>query len=424
MRRRAQVTAVKLLLATLLLSASMPLAAQTHAAAGERTAVPEHYSGATVDRASASAQPQAVRDSVDENFVIASLLVSEPGGALYSRLGHAALRMQCPEHGLDYVFTYTSEDIFEKPLAFLAGKLKMGLVAISPEEYLEDYRAAGRGVSEYALNLPIEAKRNLWRVLDNHLAEGMDLEFDYIRRGCAQSTLMFLKEGLNGVRSEDCPEGLKFEFGQWPEYFEGNSRREITYEHLKEYKWMTFLMHFICNGIIDHVGSSNEQKTIIPADLPLILSNATADGLQVIDSGPREVLPNVWQPKRTWPTPMLVSLLLLALTIACALFGSTFMDYVLLGLQTLLGLVAVFLLCSSLVCTEWSWLIVPFNPLPLIFWKWRCRWALPYAVVLLVWCAFMLFWPHLLTDVAYVVLTMGLVVSYVSIYLKSKSLQK
>ena len=49
---------------------------------------------------------RSVKDSIDENFVIASVLLAEPGGALYSNVGHVALRLQCPEHQLDYIFSY------------------------------------------------------------------------------------------------------------------------------------------------------------------------------------------------------------------------------------------------------------------------------------------------------------------------------
>ena len=60
-------------------------------------------------------------DSLDENFVIASVLVASPGGQVYSVFGHTALRMQCPTHGLDYVFSYESEEHGMLELQFLAG---------------------------------------------------------------------------------------------------------------------------------------------------------------------------------------------------------------------------------------------------------------------------------------------------------------
>ena len=132
----------------------------------------------------------------DENFVITSLLVASPGDVLYSKVGHCALRMQCPQHDLDYVFSYESEEVRHRVLAFLAGKLKMGMFAIPTDKYLSLYKEDGRGITEYTLNIPIEAKRNLWRVLDQHVAEGPNLPYDYITRGCAHSTLMMLKEGI------------------------------------------------------------------------------------------------------------------------------------------------------------------------------------------------------------------------------------
>ncbi len=359
---------------------------------------------------------QAVPDTVDEDFVIASLLISEPGGYLYSRLGHAALHMRCPEHGLDYVFSYESENIRTNPLKFLSGKLRMGLVAVSPEEYLKAFEAAGRGVKEYALNIPVERKRELWRVLDNHMMEGLDIKFDFLKRGCAHGCLSLIKEGLGDTGME---------FGQWPEYFEGATRREITYEHLKDFKWSTFILHFICNGAIDRTNCSNEEKVIIPADLPFVLSHATIDGVPVISEEPVEVLPSVWKQQESRFTPILAALILLVLTIVCIFLKSSVMDYVLLGIQTILGLAALYLLLfSSLICTDWSWLIVLFNPLPLIFWKWRRHWTLPYAVVLLVWAALMFFWPHLLTDPAYIILACTLAISYINITYRNISSAK
>lgn len=380
MRRYAKSIIVKLLLAVLLLPASLPLDAQ--------------------------------EQEVNEDFVIASLLISEPGGALYSRLGHAALHMQCPEHNLDYVFTYEGENLKDHPLRFLAGKLKMGMLAVDPGLYIDEHVRHGRGLKEYRLNLPIEKKRELWRALDSRLLEGIDLKYDYLHHGCAHSVLMSLKEALGST---------EIEYGAWPDHFEGASRREVTYHFVHEDKWTTFLLHFIVNGEIDRRGCSNEDKVIIPSDLLFVLQNAVVCGTPVIDSEPVQVVSSGHNYETGWFSPMAVAVLLLVLTIACSLFGIKMVDYVLLGIQTLLGLAEVFLLCSSLVCTEWSWLIIPFNPLPLIFWKWRRKWALPYAIVLLVWCAFMLFWPHMLTDGAYIVAAICLAVSYVGIRINSKT---
>ena len=127
-------------------------------------------------------------------------------------------------------------------------------------------------------------------------------------------------------------------------------------------------------------------------------------------------------PVRPFVTPLMVSLLLLLLTALCVVLKKSWMDYVLLALQTLLGIITVYLVCfSKLCCTEWSWLIVPFNPLPLLAWHWRRHWALPYAVILVLWIVFILLWPHRMTDWPYVVLTASLVLSYVGIFVNEKN---
>lgn len=356
----------------------------------------------------AGARAQELQDSlVDEDFVVASVIVASPGDVLYSTVGHVGLHMECPTHHLDYVFSYESEDASHKVLSFLAGNLKMGMFAIPFNEYLNLYRVEGRGVRQYKLNLPIGIKRNLWRVLDNHLQDGIYLPYDYIKRGCAHSVLEILVESLDTV---------PIQYGAWPDSFSRLTRRELTGLRENENPWTWFFLNLICNGEIDDE-SSNEDKTIMPDDLIYVLQHATVQGRQLLSDDAEELLPLLHHPKAHWCTPLVVSLVLLVLTLLCFALKMPFMDYVLLALQTILGLVTAYLIFfSSLVCTEWSWLIVPFNPLPLIFWKWRQKWCLPYAVVISVWVLVMLLWPHTLTDKAYIVLALALIVSYIRIF--------
>lgn len=356
------------------------------------------------------AQTAQVPEQVDSNFVIASIIIADPGDVLYSTVGHVGIHMQCPEHNLDYVFSYESEDARSKVLRFLSGKLRMGLAAIPYQEYLDMFRPEGRGVKEYTLYLPIEVKRNLWRVLDNHLMEGMDLPFDYIKRGCANSTLKLLMEGMDT---------LKISFGKWPQKF-NMTRRELTEIQMKDVPWTWCFMNLICNGQID-APCSKIDKVIMPADLIEVLKDATVQGKPLMQKEPATLLPDNHIIKPCLFTPFVLSILVLLLTILCAVYRSGIMDYTLLAVQTILGLITIYLVFfSTLPCTEWSWLIIPFNPLPLIFWKWRQKWCMPYAFVILIWALVMLLWPHHLTDNTYIVLSVALAVSYANIYRLSK----
>ncbi|MBR3937833.1 MAG: DUF4105 domain-containing protein [Bacteroidaceae bacterium] len=360
------------------------------------------------------AQTAQVPEQVDSNFVIASIIIADPGDVLYSTVGHVGIHMQCPEHNLDYVFSYESEDARSKVLRFLSGKLRMGLAAIPYQEYLDMFRPQGRGVKEYTLYLPIEVKRNLWRVLDNHLMEGMDLPYDYMNRGCANSTLKLLMEGMDT---------LKISFGKWPQKF-NLTRRELTEIQMKNVPWTWCFMNLICNGQID-APCNKIDKVIMPADLIEVLKDATVQGKPLMQKEPTTLLPDNHIVKPCLFTPFVLSILVLLLTILCAVYKSGIMDYTLLAVQTILGLITIYLVFfSTLPCTEWSWLIIPFNPLPLIFWKWRQKWSLPYAIIIGIWALVMWLWPHTLTDATYIVLAIALIASYINIFRTAKTNKK
>ena len=362
----------------------------------------------------ASAQTAQVPEQVDSNFVIASIIIADPGDVLYSTVGHVGIHMQCPEHNLDYVFTYESEGAQDKVLKFLAGRLKMGMTAVPYQEYLDMFRPQGRGVKEYTLYLPIEVKRNLWRVLDNRLMEGMDLPYDYMKRGCANSTLKLLMEGMDT---------LKISFGKWPQKF-NLTRRELTEIQMKNVPWTWCFMNLICNGQID-APCSKIDKVIMPADLIEVLKEATVQGKPLMQKEPATLLPGNHIVKPCLFTPFVLSILVLLLTILCAVYKSGIMDYTLLAVQTILGLITIYLVFfSTLPCTEWSWLIIPFNPLPLIFWKWRQKWSLPYAIIIGIWALVMWLWPHTLTDATYIVLAIALIASYINIFRTAKTNKK
>ena len=70
---------------------------------------------------------------------------------------------------------------------------------------------------------------------------------------------------------------------------------------------------------------------------------------------------------------------------------------------------------SNLTAMGWNWLIVPFNLLPLVLWKWRAKCALWFAGVLVLWEIGMMVHPHRLTDPAYLVLVAAYIIMYARI---------
>ena len=342
-------------------------------------------------------------DRTEEDFVIASLLVADPGTVLYSVLGHACIRLQCPAFDLDYCFSYEAEDVSQKVLSFLAGNLQMGLYAIPVEDYCEQYRKDGRGVYEYKLNLPIEVKRELWRVLDEHVEEGQKLPYDYYYRGCAITIVEFVKEALGEIE-------IVYDKSL---YDNAPTGRDLVKANTTKALWVRFVACFLAGSDVDKplVG---DKQLLIPTDLVDAWQKATINGKQLLTSEPTVLVEGKPQVDDTWFTPMVLAIILLVLSIANLFWSRPYFDWLMLTAQTLVGCGMTYLIFfSDLCCTEWNWLIIPFNPLPAIGWKWRKFWALPYAGILAIWCVAMTamaIWGNVLADWSHIVVVVAWII--------------
>lgn len=328
------------------------------------------------------------------DFVRAYYVVAEPGGALYSVYGHACIHMICPAYGLDYFFTYESENASRKILSFLAGNLHMGMQTLEAEEYLHSFAEDGREVKEYEFNLPIEAKRKLWQVLDEKAAEGMNLPYDYEARGCAFACVDILEQALGTENVE---------YSEWSPRFD-RTRREICNDFAKrEYPWNSVVINAVVGAdVTEHL--SPREKLIIPTEVAEVLQNAKYNGEYILNRDAHVLLESRSVRNTPWFTPMAVAILLLLLAVGNMYINVPYIDWLILAVVTLIGVLVTYLvLLSSLPCTSWNWLIIPFNILPAICWKWRKFWALPYAVVIGAWGIYSLVSPHQLADSSMIV---------------------
>lgn len=345
-------------------------------------------------------------DNVDrtaEDFVIASLLVADPGTVMYSVVGHACLRLQCPAFGMDYCFSYESEYSSQRVIDFLAGKLMMGLFVIPVEKYCDGYREEGRGVYEYRLNLPIEVKRELWRIVDEKIAEGHRLPYDYFHRGCAITIVDFVKEAL-GEMVIEYDRSL---------YENQLTAREKYFQHTNPSMWVRFFCVFIVGGEADIV-YQNDRQLIVPMDLVHTWQKAKVNGEYLLASEPTVLVEGNPQINDGWFTPMVLAIILLVLALINLWVKYPYFDWLMLIVQTLIGCGMTYLICfSDLCCTEWNWLIIPFNPLPAICWKWRKYWTLPYVGILAVWCIAMTvisIWGHVLVDWSHIMMVLSIAI--------------
>ena len=361
-------------------------------------------SGFAVDHSANASQNDGV-DRTDPNFVTASLLVFGPGEELYGRAGHIAFRLECPKFNLDYAFSYEGEAAGDQILKFFAGRLKMGMFAIPTQEFLRQYIETGRGCRQYVLDLSPAAKVRLWKLFDDLVARGADLPYDYIKRGCAQSTLQTL---LTAIRPE------RIESVEWPERFR-MSRRELLHSYIADSPWTCLLLHMISGPEAD-LERSMIDKVITPDDLLDYLRRVRVEGRPILTTEPRELLPQTLNSSRCFISPMMVAVFLVLLAVVGLFRFTAPIGLFLLFVQSIIGFAESYIVfVSDLPASSWNWLVIPFNPLPLFLWRWRRYWACGFVAVLLAWEAFMLLSPHQLTDPAYLVIVLAYIVFYAKV---------
>ncbi len=365
----------------------------------------------------ADTEDVAFQDTINrdaEDFVTASVLVADPGTVLYSVAGHATIRLQCPTFDLDYCFSYESESVTGKVFRFLANDLKMGMFAVPTEEYLAIYAAEGRQVKSYQLNLPPKAETELWRIMDERVMQGPNMPYDPIKRGCAISIVECVTKALDTIPIQYAP---------WSKEYD-KTLRELWCDNSAP-TWGRFWANTImCGGVVDNPSLPQERKLIIPSELVKVWQHATVQGKPLVSKDEVLLQPIVKEQKQTIFSPLVVAIILLILAIGNSWVNYPYFDWLLLAMQTLFGVLIAYLVClADLPGTGWSWLIVPFNPLPAILWKWRTKWAVPYAIIIAIWCVSMLFAPHRLVEPAHIVMALAFAIVYVKKNIKERRLR-
>lgn len=330
-------------------------------------------------------------DRQSPDFVRVSLLWIGPGTEFFACAGHASLRLECPSHGLDYSFSCECESIREHPFRFVTGRLKTGLFAIPTGEFLQAYAQSGRGCRQYALTLPPDVKQRLWKILDDQVAAGRNLPYDYIRFCCVQTMLQPLLEAIRPRRLVVAP---------WPEAYR-LTRREALAENLAWCPWTRLFLHTIAGTEVDRE-VDEFKRVILSHELVELLRGATIDGTPILSGEGEVLLPYRPLPPAPFFTPVLAGCVLLLLALVNLRHPCKLTVGIFLILQMSIGMLVMHLvLFSSLPATDWNWLIVPFNVFPVVFWKFRSKWAMTYCVILMAWVAGMIVYPHQITDPAY-----------------------
>lgn len=142
----------------------------------------------------ASELPQLSSNSV------VSLIVCSPTSSYEGTFGHVALRIQDVSLKMDVVFNYGSYDPDQSFFLYkiILGKLGSSLEGERFYDFVQRYKAEGRGIKEYYLNLTGGERQKIWEAL-NHtlLSENRSYKFNFISNNCTTQARDLLFEQLD-----------------------------------------------------------------------------------------------------------------------------------------------------------------------------------------------------------------------------------
>jgi len=360
------------------------------------------------------------------NFVTASLLISEPLHALYSVFGHATLRMECPVHHLDYVFTFESDANVGTFMTGIAGKAKAKYVAVPTDSFIKHSKETGRGLKQYKLNLTHHEKQELWRLLDEEMMAGAYRNFNLLFTNCLTTSILNMQR---------CLIGEHFEWGTL-EYPQTLNDGELFRHAVRHSPWAEFL--FITFGGTAYDRRSVQEYRLTPETIiPMLrkatfINDSTGVSRYVVTDPGTILVESSGKDKATPITPAIVfgALILLTLFITISEWKlgwnrlAKVFDIVLFTAQLLVGLLMLYVtFFSEIFVTVWNWYLVVFLPLPLLFglvkqkktrrYCWLC-----YSILLVL---FILATPFIgLLDWQHQLITGSLLIRSISHYYKIK----
>lgn len=257
------------------------------------------------------------RAAQDEDFVRASLLVIGPGDNVVTCFGHAAIRMQCPTHQLDYCFTFEMKLAEGEHTKFLTGQAKAGFMAAPTGVFMEQYKRQGRSIDEYDLNLTPKQEQTLWRNLDREIAQEARWSYDFITVNCGSMCVWIIQQSLLDEH---------IEYQQLPTVLQG------TYSDVMDYvgedaPWLNLYFH------VRYFSRRNDTGALADKMAPTLLAEAWQHALLTSPTGgsrpvitaSRQLAPQTLRTGPVWFTPTRALVIAIIIIIVFILINTKFM---------------------------------------------------------------------------------------------------
>ena len=296
-----------------------------------------------------------------------SLLTCAPGSEIYALFGHSAIRYENPDQQEDWVFNYGMFS-FKEPnfvMRFVKGETDYQLGVI-PFAYFEaEYAMRGSSVYQQVLNLTNDEKELLVNLLkENYLPANRVYRYNYFYDNCTTRARDKIEESIQGKVI-------------YPKNEKEVSFRDILHEFMVDSHWSEFGIDLCLGSEADQPIDERKQMfapfymlgaargaMIHRRDtvVPLVLEE-----VKIVDA--------VLEDEPAFPlSPIFCSLLLLLVTMVVVAWsirkGRSCLAWnvLLFFLQGIGGCIIAFLFFFSLHPTVGSnWLLMLFNPLPLLY---------------------------------------------------------
>lgn len=303
----------------------------------------------------------------DDNIKV-SLLTCAPGTEIYALFGHTALRYEDTERGEDWVFNYGMFS-FNTPnfiYRFVKGETDYEL-GITRYPYFESsYAMRGSSVFQQTLNLtPVEKQRLRSLLEENYLPENRVYRYNFFYDNCTTRAR---------DKMEECLEGKIV----YPNGRDGLSFRDIVHQYTKGHEWDELGIDMCLGSEADEPIDARKQMfapfyLMEAAKEAVIVEGDSLRPLVLVEKKVVDVQPE--EDEGSFPlSPMVCVFILIGIT---CLVGWVQLkikkviwiwDILLFGIQGLAGCVIAFLVFFSTHPTVGSnWLILLFNPIPLVY---------------------------------------------------------
>ena len=296
-----------------------------------------------------------------------SLLTCAPGSEIYALFGHSAIRYENPDQQEDWVFNYGMFN-FKEPnfvMRFVKGETDYQLGVI-PFKYFEaEYALRGSSVYQQVLNLTNEEKESLINLLkENYLPANRVYRYNYFYDNCTTRARDKIEESIQGKVV-------------YPENEKVVSFRSILHEFMVDSHWSEFGID-LCLGSEADQPIDERKQMFAPFYMLEAARGAMIHRGDTVVPFVREefkIVDAVLEDEPAFPlSPMTSAVILLLFTVfivyrgVCKGTPCLVWSTVLFFLQGLGGCIVAFLFFFSLHPTVGSnWLLMLFNPLPLVY---------------------------------------------------------